>query len=143
MHVKDFIINQAIGNLYWKDTQGKYLGCNQAFVNSLGLSSSDEIIGKTDRDLFLETLSEKQLQAIIYSDHIVITTGQEKIIEEVSTCPDGKVVYYITRKVPLYDKGKNIFGLAGTSIDITKTKQAEIARREFLDNMARAFMRQC
>jgi two-component system, OmpR family, aerobic respiration control sensor histidine kinase ArcB len=143
MHVKDFIINQAIGNLYWKNKQGRYLGCNNAFARLLGLSSPNEIIGKTDRDLFLKTLGEEQLKAIIYLDHLIMTTGREKTVEETVHNPHGEVTYQITRKVPLYDKQKKIIGIAGTSIDITKTKLAEMVKKEFLDRMAREFIQLC
>ena len=38
-------------HIYWKDTDGKYLGCNQLHAENLGFSTPDEIVGKTDFEL--------------------------------------------------------------------------------------------
>jgi len=45
--------------------------------------------------------------------------------EEVGQSPDGANIVYLTYKVPLYDKKNCVVGVLGTSIDITKRKQAE------------------
>ena len=42
------------GHVYWKDKEGKYLGCNDLQAKTLGLVSRDDIIGKTDFDLVSE-----------------------------------------------------------------------------------------
>lgn len=31
MRIEEYIISQSAGNLYWKDRDGKYLGCNKNF----------------------------------------------------------------------------------------------------------------
>ncbi len=34
--------------VFWKDTTGHYLGCNQSFAEDAGRSSPEELIGKDD-----------------------------------------------------------------------------------------------
>ena len=38
-------------HIYWKDLQGKYLGCNLTQAKSLGFNSSVGVVGKTDFEL--------------------------------------------------------------------------------------------
>lgn len=135
MKIEDFIIQQTVGNLYWKDANGCYLGCNKEYANMIGLDKPEDIIGKTDRGLFLSSLGEERLQAILDLDQYVIQTGEEKTIEEVGVDSEGKTAYYITRKTPLKNDNNQIIGLVGNSINITKEKLAEISKREFMLNM--------
>lgn len=131
--IKDYIISHSAGNLYWKDRYGRYLGCNEAFANVLKLSSPNDIVGKNDYDFFLE---KKYVKRIIEIDQAVINSGKEVTLEEVGTGLDGNLATYLTKKSPLRDEHNNIIGLMGTSLDITKQKQAEIAKLEFLRNMS-------
>ena len=38
-------------SVFWKDCQSVFLGCNQNFLQATNLTSTTEIIGKTDYDL--------------------------------------------------------------------------------------------
>lgn len=42
------IIKSLPGNIYWKDKDGKYLGCNDYALDMAGIKS---IVGKTDFDM--------------------------------------------------------------------------------------------
>jgi PAS domain S-box-containing protein len=37
--------------VFWKDTAGRYLGCNRAFARDVGLIDTDAVAGLTDADL--------------------------------------------------------------------------------------------
>ena len=136
MDIKDLIIKKSVGNLYWKDTKGRYGGCNNEFAEMIGLSSPEEIIGKTDRDLFVRDLGEEKLNQLISQDQEIMREGQEKTIEEIGVDARKHIAYYITCKSPLRDKQGNVVGLIGTSINITKEKQATLAKQAFLENMS-------
>ncbi|MDR3031418.1 MAG: tRNA-dependent cyclodipeptide synthase, partial [Holosporales bacterium] len=41
------ILNQVSGSIYWKNRDGTYLGCNQKEAELVGLSSPEDLIGKT------------------------------------------------------------------------------------------------
>ncbi|WP_010598043.1 ATP-binding protein [Rickettsiella massiliensis] len=65
----------------------------------------------------------------------VLEKGQEQIVEERGI--DQRV--YLTNRTPvkeLVDKNIIIQGVIGVSLDITKQKQAHIAKQEFIQNMA-------
>jgi two-component system, OmpR family, aerobic respiration control sensor histidine kinase ArcB len=136
MDIRDLIISKSVGNLYWKDREGKYGGCNNEFAAMIGLASPAEIVGKTDRDLFLNALGEEKLQQLIQHDQVIMREDKEKTLEEVGIDSEKRIAYYITRKAPLKDDQGNVIGLIGTSINITKEKQAMLAKQAFLENMS-------
>ena len=45
------IMNNIPQAVFWKGRNLIYLGCNQAFADDAGVSTPDEIIGKTDFDM--------------------------------------------------------------------------------------------
>ncbi|HHT8291711.1 TPA: ATP-binding protein, partial [Legionella pneumophila] len=48
------IINKIPCYIYWKNVDLEYLGCNQLAADFVNLSSPQEIIGKTDLDIFVD-----------------------------------------------------------------------------------------
>jgi two-component system aerobic respiration control sensor histidine kinase ArcB len=134
-YIMDYILVRSAGNLYWKNTEGKYLGCNNNMANVCRLKSPKDIVGKTDYDLFSSLLTEVQIRAIQSADLEVIRLGVDKIVEETGVDADGNVAHYLSCKIPLMDSANTVVGLVGTSIDITKQKRAELVKKEFLENM--------
>jgi two-component system, OmpR family, aerobic respiration control sensor histidine kinase ArcB len=109
------------GHMYWKDTEGRFLGCNNNVARTLGHSSPKDIVGKRNNDLF-----DAKLAAI--SDQIdkeVCTLGEEKYHEETGFSSDQQPAIYLTKKVPLFDDQGNIIGILGASFDITERKKME------------------
>jgi PAS domain S-box-containing protein len=149
MDITNYILLHTTGNLYWKDTQGRYLGCNLEFAKAAGLESPQEIVGKSDRDLLLDTLGEEGINKVAEVDQYVLNHGAEKISEEVGIDKTGNKAYYLTKKIPLRDEEGNIIGLVGNSLNITERKRQEEelrkekeraeaankAKTEFLENM--------
>ena len=64
------VINLMPGNVYWKDSNGRYLGCNENQANMLGIQSPEEIIGKTTNEIVRSDLSD----AIIKTDQKVMNS---------------------------------------------------------------------
>lgn len=113
--------------IFWKDRHGRYLGCNRQLLMDAGLSSVEDIIGKTDDDLPWRT------EAPLYQqdDRQVITTGQPKLnIEEPITKVGNSQRWLRTNKIPLLDVDNQIIGVLGTYEDITSQKQTDQALRE-------------
>lgn len=122
------IIDLVDASIYWKDTEGRYLGCNKYVLDMAGLESRDEIIGKTDFDLLWKEDAEK-LREI---DKLVMTTaaryeGEELIAMANKQCEQSVV---FTVKNRLLDDKDNIVGIVGTSLDITAKKEAETLKIE-------------
>lgn len=131
---KKFIIDNTVGNLYWKDKQGKYLGCNKNYLNMLGFKSMEDIIGKTDRDVFLEIMSEEKISVLMKADQEIMLSGKERTFTEEGVNNVGSLAFYLTKKIPLRDDRGNIIGLMGTSLDITKEKKAKLDKQFIIEN---------
>jgi len=108
--------------VFWKDTEGRYLGCNWPFACDAGFDSPETLIGKDDYDMGWKN------QADLYraDDRQVITSGIPKLqYEESQTTPAGTQLWLRTSKTPLRDLEGRIIGILGTYEDITERKQAE------------------
>ncbi|MEH6358476.1 MAG: EAL domain-containing protein [Pseudomonadales bacterium] len=112
--------------VFYKDMEGVYLGCNQAFCDFVGKTSESDIIGITDYDLFDQQLAvffrEKDLD--------MLRTNETKQNDEWVTYPDGRKVLLNTFKTPFLDVEGNVIGILGTSRDITERDQVEEALSE-------------
>ncbi len=127
------ILAKAPGHIYWKDTHGVYQGSNDAQAIFLGYEAGNDLIGKTDFDLPWKEQAV-HLQQI---DNQVMKTKKEYSIEEVVSNYKGVKTIFLSRKIPLYEPNtKKVIGIIGISLDITASKQAELAKQQFIMNMA-------
>lgn len=114
-------------NIYFKDLNGKYLIVNYNKAKRHGFINPDELIGKTDFDLFDEAHAVKALN----DEQEIIRTGQPIIgKEEIQKYKDGSTFWVSTTKMPLYDENNQIIGTFGITRDITNLKLAEKTIRE-------------
>jgi len=116
-----FCVQNMPGNIYFKDKDGHYLACSNYLIETSGLSSYRDIIGKTDFDIF----SSKQAKRLRENDSQVMDTGDTVIVEEVITLPSGEKRYFEVVKVPFKDQQNKIIGIIGNSVDVTRRKKAE------------------
>lgn len=111
------IIDSIRGSIYWKDKNSVYMGCNLYAAKMVGLANPQDIIGKTDYDLFPKNIAD----AFKKHDLQVITENCELSVEEKAIF-EGKEIIQLSSKKPLYDKNKKIIGVVGNTIDITAEK---------------------
>lgn len=108
--------------VFWKDRDSRYMGCNAAFAKDAGVSSPDEMLGKTDFDMGWRD------QAELYraDDKLVMASGSPKLgYIEPQTTPDGERIWLETSKAPLVDGENKVIGMVGIYDDITERKLAE------------------
>jgi len=107
--------------VFWKDRNCRYLGCNQHVTELVGLSTIDEIIGKTDFDLF----GNEQAQLFIDNDRQVMETNipVHHLIQPARM--NDKHYWFETNKIPLHDSYGDVIGVLCTSEDVTERKQVE------------------
>jgi len=101
--------------VFWKDTHGDFSGCNKQFSDSLGLSRSEEIIGKTETEYIktiegqkeiikmLPTVIENIPQLVFWKDtHGVFLGCNKRFSDSLGlSCPEeiiGKTDYDVTDK---------------------------------------------
>ncbi|HVV69088.1 MAG TPA: PAS domain-containing sensor histidine kinase [Gammaproteobacteria bacterium] len=110
------------GHIYWKDLNGAFLGCNTIQAQSAGLSVA-EMLGKTDYEMPWKA----QADALRKADLEIMKNGLPTLIEESSLLSDGKIHFFLSNKIPLFDEEEKCIGLLGISLDITEQKHKELA----------------
>ena len=117
----DAILNNLPVSVYWKDTEGRYLGCNKVVAKMAGFDKPSDIVGKTDRELcWYEFVKDYEAH-----DRLVIQTDKQVVREESIRLASGEVLVSLSYKMPLKDRFGKVLGIIGTSLDITQLKQME------------------
>jgi PAS domain S-box-containing protein len=113
--------------VFWKDCDLVYRGANRPLADDAGLSSPEELIGKTDLDLpWIQ-----QAESYRADDLQVINTGIPKLdYDERQQGYSGRMIWVRTSKVPLKNADGRIIGVLGTYEDITPRKLAEQAMKD-------------
>ena len=118
-------IPQAI---FWKDLNSVYQGCNQKFVEDVGLTDSAAVVGKTEYD-FCENQTQADILRAI-DQQVMRSENQVTQYCEFFHFKDGREAWLETSKIPLYDAEGNVVGILVTYEDITERKRIEEALRE-------------
>lgn len=109
-------------SVFIKDTAGRIILNNAADLRFLGAKSPQEIIGKTDYDLFPRELAD-QFRA---DDEHILSSGEPLVNrEEQALDGDGNLRWLLVTKVPLRDSQGQITSIVGVAHDITERKQIE------------------
>lgn len=131
--------------IFIKDLNSRYIGCNEAFLNYLGITE-DELKSKTDFQLF----SPEAAKLYVDNDVKIIADGIPIRNEEWITFPDGSHRLYDTVKVLCHDNSSNILGILCIGRDLTdrdtiqkkykeakeKAEEADRLKTAFLANMS-------
>ncbi|BBB15446.1 putative sensory histidine-kinase / response regulator [Candidatus Rickettsiella viridis] len=119
------LLRQLPVHVFWKDREGRYLGCNDFFAHRLGLASSEAVIGKTDYDF---PVRKEDSDAYRRDDKQIMESGVPKLnIEEKQTLSDGGTIYLLTNKIPVFDKNNEVIGVLGIASDISELKETQMA----------------
>ena len=142
------LLNNVPAQIFWKNNDLIYQGCNNNFLKSLNLKDKNEIIGKSDFDLPVLKKDSEKFRA---DDMDIIQSKKAKLnIEESQVLSDGNTQHLLTSKVPIFDKKNNVIGISAVYTDIThlkyveqkltiatkKAKMADKAKAEFISNMS-------
>jgi PAS domain S-box-containing protein len=120
-------------NLLIKDAHGRRILVNRAYLNLCG-KSPDEVLGKTDFDLFPEQLARKFSE----DDAKILRTGCVLHETEEHRTPDGDPRWVERVKGPLRDADGNIVGVQVLFWDVTdreRTQQALEHERYLLKSL--------
>ena len=116
------ILNQVLELVYAKDTRGRFLAANDAVARDVGLLRAEDLIGKTDFDLF----PPETAQAFFDIEQAIIASGEPMIdMEEQRIDESGVPRWLLTSKIPMKDDDGEIVGLIGVARNITDRKRAD------------------
>ncbi len=108
--------------IYFKDLNSRFVRNNIAQARSLGASSPEECVGKSDFDFF----SKEHAERAYLDEQVIIRTGRPIIAKiERTTLRDGTQTWVSTTKMPWVDMTGRIIGTFGLTRNITALKEAE------------------
>ncbi|MGE3806365.1 MAG: PAS domain S-box protein [Gemmataceae bacterium] len=107
-------------NVFRKDRLGRITFGNQRYAATLGMPI-EELIGKTDFDLFPKELATKYVR----DDHVVMETGKTFEAIEEHRLPSGELLYVQVMKTPVSNAQGEVIGTQGIFWDVTTRKKNE------------------
>ncbi len=117
-------------NVFIKDTESRKILVNKAECEYLGVTNADELIGKTDFDLFDKGIAQvSRDEDIKVMDTLTPMLGSETV----SRKKNGEITTFLTSKIPLVDNNGRAAGLVGISMDISDLKQKEKKLRDLIN----------
>jgi len=108
--------------IYMKDIKGRFVLANKKLSLLMGKENPDELIGKTDFDLYPGKFAELYFK----DEQTIIKTGRPLINkEDIIIDPKGEKIWILNTKIPLFDSDGNVTNIVGIMHDITEKKLLE------------------
>jgi PAS domain S-box-containing protein len=124
------LIDTIPSPVFYKDTEGRYLGCNSSFESYIGLRKAD-IIGKTVYEIAPRDLADIYRQADL-------AMFQDPGVQRYEACvqyADGTRHDVLFTKGTFTDLAGKTAGLVGVMLDITERKLVERELSEYRDRL--------
>ena len=146
-HLLTTLLQNLPDSIYFKDTDSRFIRISSAMAEKFGMPSVDDVVGKTDADIFTAEHAEEARTDELH----IIKTG-EPLVDRVEreTWPDREDTWCMSTKMPLHDDTGAIIGTFGITRDVTElirsqdelrkardaADKANQAKSEFLANMS-------
>jgi len=119
--------------IYFKDARGRFIRCNRAMAERLGLSDAKDAIGKTALDLPEHDVA----MAMHREDQSVLRSGRPQHYQlERRVAANGSDAWDMVTRLPLKDRSGVVVGIIAIFRDVTEQVQAkakideEVRRRD-------------
>ena len=115
------LIDNLPDAIYVKDAEGRKVLANEADWKLIGSASEEEIIGKTDREIYGNEIGERG-----YQDDMDVLLRNQPVIgrEEDFVDASGRTVWLRTTKLPIFNENGTVEGLVGIGHVITEQREA-------------------
>jgi PAS domain S-box-containing protein len=121
------ILDNIPQQVFWKNTDLIFLGCNKNWAEAAYLKSPEEVIGKTDFELLSDPNAAEFFRQ---QDRKIIDNNIPQlhfVAKKQRPAPDGSPVWLDISKIPIHDSKGKVIGIVGVLEDITERKLAEEA----------------
>lgn len=118
------LINNLPAAIYVKDLEGRKTLSNPVDLHHIGAEKEEDVLGKTDFDLFPKHIAEK-----FFADDMQVLRDGIPVINKTELLQDasGRTLWLSTSKIPLRDEQGRIVRLVGIGRDISESKAAQEA----------------
>ncbi|WP_026888425.1 sensor domain-containing diguanylate cyclase/phosphohydrolase [Clostridium beijerinckii] len=116
------IIDAVPESIFYKDKESRFLGFNKKFEDFYKKRGVEEIIGKTDLEIYGNYNEAKKF---IEQDDKIMVTKKATYFEHRIQNENGREIVEENVKIPVVDKDGQVWGLVGLSRDITERKILE------------------
>lgn len=115
--------------VFYKNTEGIYLGCNSSFANLILGIEPDQIIGCSLYDL-PEQIPKKLADIYRKQDLALFANPGLQVYETKVKCSDGEIREFIFYKTTYHDTKGEVAGLLGLMLDVTEKNAIQLALKE-------------
>lgn len=112
--------------VYYKDMQGRYLGCNAAFCAFVGRGEA-QVVGHTAYDVWPQEIAHLYCNK---DEELLRNPQGAQVFESIITRGDGALREVVFNKAAMRDMCGLPLGIVGVFHDITERKQAEQRMRQ-------------
>lgn len=116
------LINTIPTPIFYKDSKGKYIGCNELFAKMIIGLPKEAIIGKDLLELCSQLSEAQELQRL---DKELFNTEEKGAYERKFRCSDGKKRDFVVIRNTFKNKKGELGILVGVMQEVTERKRAE------------------
>ncbi len=120
LHFMEQLIEAIPGPVFYKDREGRYLGCNQHYVNLLGKPRS-ELIGATVYDVAPKDLADRYFAA----DQELINNPGSQVYDTQVRSASGELRDVMFQKATFANPDGSVGGIIAVMFDISERKRLE------------------
>jgi PAS domain S-box-containing protein len=122
----DVVINSLPYGILWKDSELRYLGANQRYLDDIKVNSLSDILGKTDFEIMPSSIAEQfqQIDRQVLADDCTVNYEDKRPDE------NGRMRYGSVSRIQLKAKDGKLMGILSAYSDITERIEMEMDMRD-------------